>query len=297
MAMRPAWAQEYETLQGVEVARPGGFVRAENTPALYSEDKTASIMVSVLPGPYSEVTKGFTRETLGEKGATLLQKIHLSAGEEPGLLILMRQTAQGTTYLKWVRAFGNEQRTAIVAGTVEAAHEQAWSATLRDAVSSSRWGTRQRGDPFAEVNFTLEPAPSLTFAERVGTALMFTKDGAVTPSDPSDPLYVAGVSPAMADIGDLAAFARERLKRTATLRDIRVQAEKTLEIDDLPGYELLGSAFDAKSGLGLAVYQAILAEPGTGKYFIFQGLVGAAQAQQYLDEFRRLTATFQRKRK
>jgi hypothetical protein len=150
----------------------------------------------------------------------------------------------------------------------------------------------------AEVGFSITPPPSLKLDDQMiaGKMLLFSKEGKAGPdSDPNDPFFIAGQSLGNAVIKDRKQFAADRFLKTAHIKDVEVEATTPVKIDNLPGFESVGKASDAKTGKPLCVYQVILFEPDGKQYVIMQGMVGEALRESTLKEFKAMARTFKRK--
>jgi len=59
---------------GVAMPQPPGFEKAEDFYGFQQPSTGASVMVLAIPGPFAEVTQGFTKTALAERGMTLHAK-------------------------------------------------------------------------------------------------------------------------------------------------------------------------------------------------------------------------------
>ena len=79
-------------------------------------DQTAMIMVTEIPGPYTEVNKGFNTDILKTKGMELKTKKRIKVAAYNGLLIELEQAANGSVFTKHILIYGDEKSTTLVNG-------------------------------------------------------------------------------------------------------------------------------------------------------------------------------------
>ncbi len=280
---------------GVKLLRPDGFDDAENFHGFQQPSTQASVMVLMLPGPFSEVTGGFAAEPLKTRGMTLGSKENVEIDGNTGVLLSVTQTAYGIEFAKWIVAFGNEKETRMVTATFPKAHEATLSAQLKSVVLSTKLDSTPPPTPGADVGFTIAASDKLKLTRGVGKMIVYTKDGVIPAKSPEDPLFVAAPSISEVPIQDKRQFSVQRLFQTAHTKISSVTATNAITIDGLDGYELAADAEDADSGTPLVVYQVILFDEGS--YFLMQGLVGAKVSAEYLPEFKAMARSLTRKQK
>jgi hypothetical protein len=121
---------------------------------------------------------------------------------------------------------------------------------------------------------------------------------AVVLTDPSPraegvaPLVSVGVSHAHVQIGDVAAFARERLEESATLEEIEILRESPRSLDGMPGHEIHARARETGSEREVVVTQ-LLATDGA-RYFLVQAIVDARERDDFAPWVDALVASFRR---
>jgi hypothetical protein len=277
----------------LRIARPAGFTSSKQFDGWEQEASGASVMLTRIPGPYAEVTKGFDAETLKSRGMTLRAREKVTVDGLPGLLLDVTQTGYGTTYAKWILAFGDATQTFMVMASFPVDRTKALAASLKATVLSAKRAGGTAPAPGAGVPYTLTAGGGLKRTAGPGRALIYTKDGSLPAKAAEDPLFVLAPSIGKALIGDRAQFAEQRLKQTAQIIDLVVTSSAPVRIDGLDGYESVATAKDKTSGTPLAVYQVILFE-GEG-YVLMQGLVGSARSETYLPAFRAMARSLKRK--
>jgi hypothetical protein len=142
--------------------------------------------------------------------------------------------------------------------------------------------------------FRADPTPALKLAGRVGNALVFSESGSMARGDPNQAILVMGSSLSAFAIPSVEQLARDRATRSTQVGPLRNIVGHALTVDGLPGYELVAEANDARNGREVRMYQVVLGDQRT--YYLAQGFVSADRARLILDQFRKVTGSFQRLR-
>lgn len=279
----------------VSLAPPAGFVPAEQFPGFQKADAASSIMVTEMAAPADQVRAGMTAEGLATRGITLLASKPGSVSNLGATLLHVAQSAGGAVFEKWMLVFGDKANTVIVVATYPQALAASLSEPMRRSVLSTRWDPAREVGLFDGLKFRIAESGSLKFARRVSNMIMLTKAGDQGPVAPGEPFAVVGASLSQVDVAaDLAGFARQRLAQTAEITGLANLAGRTTTVDGLPAYELTAEATDQKTGTPLNIYQLVAADGSD--YFLIQGLVGRAQGQRFLPEFRQIAESLTRAR-
>lgn len=289
----PAALAERVRVPGTEVSLepPAGFSPAERFPGFQLEERGASIMVTEIPGPVTEVRKGMTRRGLASRGMTLTESrtVKLPAGN--ALLLHVTQRAAGMDYAKWMLVAGTSEKTVLVVGTFP--EESAdLSQPVRRAVLSASWSGKENADLFEGLAFRVTPSGELRLAKRVGNVLVLSETGEIDPGEPGQAILAVGGSLSDVDVGSLKDFSMDRAARTDHFTRLRNVSGRELKIDSLPGYELVAEANDVKTDKPVGLYQVILVDGRT--YYLAQGFVESGRARDLLPVFRGVTSTFRR---
>lgn len=277
----------------VSLDPPKGFIAAERFPGFQREDLGASILVTELPAPAAEMQKAMTKDALASRGMTLHSAQKVVVGGVDSMLLHVGQTANGVEFLKWMLVTGDPSQTVMVVGTFPKTAEATVSAPIRKAVLSTIRDAGATADPWAGLPFRIEPKGRLKLARRITNMLILTPDGRIGPGgSPGDPVYVVGESVSAVAVTDVEALSRTRLSQTTQIKDLRNVEGRKLTVGDLSAYELVADATHAQTGDAVRVCQTIALD-GRG-YVIFLGIVGNAQADAYLPEFRAVTQSFRK---
>lgn len=289
-------AENWLKIPGTKISMnpPPGFIAADHFPGFFHPEADSSIMVTEMPGPYSEITKGFNKVDLSAQGMSLIEKKPATVCENDGLLIHISQAVQNRQYEKWVVAFGSQDETSLVAAIFPQELRDQLSNTLRSCILGIRCSSDSDSNLLEGLAFSIYSTPKMKFARRMGNTLTMTKDGGFPAKNKTDPLLVAGasISPGL-KIDDKKSFAMRRIRQTATLRDLEVLDVKEITIDGLAGYEITARGTDKKHGGACFAYQVILY--GESDYYLIVGIVSADEKAEYLPAFKQIAMTFKRK--
>lgn len=274
----------------VSIEAPPDFVLASQFAGLQNPELASSIMISELPAPVAGVTAGFTAEGLLSRGMTLRSSEEVSVAGRPRRLISVTQVANGTTFEKWMAAFGNSSATVLVVATYPQTLASKLRAPMRSAVLSATWNPDARLDPFDGLSFRIRESKHLKIQNRVQNTILLAHP-ARSPSSPAEPFAVVGSSYSPVRIDDLERFARQRVTQTAQISDLRDIQGGYVEAAGRPAYEITARANDLESGESLSVYQLVLVEGDT--YYLMQGMVGESRFDEYLPEFREVARSLE----
>lgn len=271
---------------------PAGFSASQRFPGFERQSAQASIVITELPAPATEVMKGMTKDALAGKGMDVLSSTPVKMEGREALLLEIAQSAAGTQFRKWMLVSGDAAASVLVVGTFPQSAAAELSGPVRTAVLSTRWSEVGSSDPLDGLPFRVEAVRGLKLAGRVSNMLLFNESGTQQGGNPAEALYVVGPSVGNPPAGDLRAFAETRARQTAQLRDLTIVEGRDMTVDGLPAYELLGDAADRRSGTPMRFYQVIAADPGG--YYIMQGLAGSDRADAAVAQFRAMTKGFRR---
>ena len=277
----------------IKIEAPEDFVKAAQFPGYMMKATGSSIMVTTLPGPFSEVTKGFNKEGFVRQNMKLISKEKQLVGEAQGLLIHASQNARGTSFLKWMLVFGNESETTLVVATFPERFKDELSEKLKKSVLTTEWDRAIKVDFFEGITFRVKESGSLKIANKMGNSLFLSKDGKFPQKNEGEPLVIVGSSITEDwEIPNMKLFSKRRLLHTKGLTVPKILEEKSVKIDGLDGYLIYakGKGVDGD----LYIEQCLLfTEDG---YYIFQALVGNDKKDKYVKDFRIILNSFKEKK-
>ena len=250
-------------------------------------------MAVLIPGPLSEVTRGFTAETLISRGMTLDSKEEINIDGHTGMLVGATQDAYGISFGKWIVAFGDEQETRMVTATFRASEGSSTSRELKAIVLGTRVDDTPPPLPGADLRFTLVGSEKMKLTRGFGKMLIYSKDGVIPAKSPEDAFFIAVPSLSEVPIRDKREYAMRRLAEMPDMTIKSVSFNNKITIDGMDGYELIATAEDEKTGIPLTVYQVMLFNDG--EYILVFGSVGARIEDEYLPEFKAMARSLTRK--
>ena len=275
------------------MAPPPGFVASERFPGFERADLQASIMVTEIPAPASEMKRGMTAPALATRGMTLISSTTQVLDGRPSLLLKVSQEAPGATVLKWMIVSGDVNTSVMIVGTFPREREPEIGEAMKDAVLSTRWNAAAAPpDHFEGLAFRISPINSLKIAGRMSNMLVLTETGKIAPQGAGAAVFVAGTSLAAVDLADLKGFATARARQTKQLNTLRVLEERPTTIGGETAYELIADGKDAATGRPVTLYQVVL--PDRDGYVLMQGMVASPRASELVPEFRKVAQTYRK---
>ncbi len=287
--------QAYTAVRGSKISliKPKGFTNSGTFSGFQQDGSGASIVVTELPGPYSQVTAGFNEASLKTRGITLIGKENITIDGYKGLLLQATQSTNSIVFMKWITVFGDEKETILIAATFPRDIAKNLSQPLKTAVTSAKWLRNKAVDPFADLKFAVTDTPNLKFAKRVQNALLYTKNGMIATGSANDPILVVTESISNVLVANQKQFAEKRITQTQQVKNLSIDTSKPITIDGLNGYEIIANATDVSSNTPTTVYQVMLFEGQS--YYIIQGLIGNSSKAKYLPEFQKIATSFRKK--
>lgn len=284
-----------ERIPGTKITleAPEGFTKATQFPGFMMESTGASILVSEVPGPFSEITEGFkSKEALAARGMVLLESSEVRIASGTALLLQVGQIVEEAAYLKWILVFGNEKETVMITATLPEQVADQLSAAAKKSLLTTRWDTAAKVDFFEGLTFRVKELGGLKIANKVGNTIIMTNNGVFPQRDLRDPVVVVGASltESFTKPGDTMAYARARLAQTKELRESTVTAETAITINGMEAIVLEVDAKEKESGQDLYVLHGLIFAPKG--YYIFQGFVERAQKDTYASDFAAILMSF-----
>ena len=296
----PQVAAQHESSDGTAVPGtavmlrpPAGFVLTDRFPGFLQESTSSSIMVTEIPGPYGEVTRGITdAELAGQKGMTILSNTEAEVDGHPAILLQVEQQAHGLEFKKWIVAVDLAPSTTLIVASYPAATAADQEEPLREAVLGATFG--QRSDPLEALAFTATPVAPLEVAHVMGQNLVLSHEGQF-PVGEGDPLMVIGLSASQGlEVPDKESFAEQRVKQVVGIENVTVVQNEPVTIAGLPGYTTTATGTGARGEIPLTIFQVILF--GSSDYCLIQGITPSASSDTYLPLFKQIANSFEMKK-
>lgn len=283
-----------ERINGTKVSLdiPKGFTKASQFPGYMKQDQSASIMVTELPAPYTQLIQGFTKQNLASRGMVLLKKEKLDLVVEGALLIHIKQKAQGIDFLKWMFVFGKDKQSVMIVATFPEKFKGLLSEPLKKSVLSAQWDINAKVDFFEGLTFRVKEQPNLLIAKKIGNNILLTKDGVFPQASKLDPFMVVGssISESWTIPKNIQDFSKKRLAQTDILKGIKIVSEKEIQINSSKSYFIEAHAQDKESNESLYVFQCIVIS--THGYYIIQGVATSRDEAKYKSIFQSVLDSF-----
>lgn len=289
---------EWKTVRdtNIRLRVPDGFAIATNVKGFQSIELQSTVMVEYIPGrgDLTAVRIGFTRERLAARGWTLLSKKDVSMAGGDGMLIHLEIPQGGALYRKWISLFPErgQNRVVSVHGVYPKSREAKIGEALKESVLSAGFADQAETVRTKALPFTLKPAKPLAHAKDHGPAKIYTEDGRF-PLPGRDHLFlIAAPSTSTIGVSDRKGYAEKRVKEIESTKEVKVTKVGAVEIDGLPGFEVLARGKDTRTGESIFIYGVILYEDV--QYYVIAGLVKLSRKSRALSLFRKSAETFER---
>lgn len=276
----------------IAIDPPTDFEKAKQFPGYVMKSNGSSVMVTTIPGPFSEVSKGFTAEGLATKKMKLISKEDYNVGTNKGLLIHVSQKARGSEYLKWISVFGNEAGSAFVVASFPKDLEEELSTDLKKSVLSAEWLESIELDIYEGLTFRVSEFGPFKMVKKMGNMVVLAPGDIFPPENPSDPVVIVGssISEDWKIQSDIKNFSHLRLKQNKELKALNVIEESEIVIGGLDGYLICAKGPSKKDDGELYIEQCIMfTDDG---YYIFQALAEYEKKDQFKDDFRKILQSF-----
>jgi hypothetical protein len=255
-------------------------------------DPTSMIMTMEIPGPYSEVSKGFNTEILKTRGMELKSKKEIKVSGFDGLLLEIEQPANGSIFSKQIVIYGNEKTSVLINGIFLKDSVQLGK-RIKESILTTFVDSNVQSNPRDALNYSLnENAGSLKFHSVIGNGMLFNRD-LKTPTESNDKAtLVTDKSFAKIEIEDKKLFCISRLKNyPESYSVIPSKGINEIEIDNLKGYELCAKKNNKENE---EMYQVILFDQDGG-YYLFVGTFLSGSETAILN-IKSIIRTFKRKK-
>ncbi len=285
----------HQLVQGTNLylVPPASFLPSTNFKGFqHSSDQTSMIMVMEIPGPFSEVTKGFrSKEMLKARGMNLTNLTDLKVADFEGMLVELDQSANGLDFSKHLLVYGDDSATTMINGIFLADSVRKGKA-IKASLLSAFVDLELEANPRDALAYTInEKAGGLQFHSVIGNGMLFNRD-LKTPTESEDKAtFLSDRSYAKVDVSDKKALCLARLQQYPDSYSVlEEQGIHNIQIDGLDGYELI-----AKNNTDEAeeMYQVILFDEAGG-YYILVGTYLAGN-QQALEDIKKVALTFTRR--
>lgn len=275
----------------ISLIPPKGFTRAQNFVGFQQDESGSSIMILDIPGPFSEVSKGMTKENFLSKGVEVTTIEHYFVNDKKGLLLTGEQNAYGQIFSKFVFVFGTENETILINGAfpknlIEIGKE------IKTSILSVVYEENKKINPLDNIDFEIDTnGTNLKFAKSFSNMLTYNTDGLLPTQAKNDTSLIIGKAISNIEIEDKKLYAINRIKKMP-LEIVKIDITNEISIDDISGYEIIATAKDKKTGLEEKIYQVILFSDQL--YYILLGTTNN-DFEKNINELKKIVKTFKRK--
>jgi hypothetical protein len=253
-------------------------------------DPTSMIMVLEIPGPFSEVSKGFNAEMLNARGMEFKTKKEIMVGKFNGLLIELDQPANGIIFSKHILLYGNEKSSTLING-VYLRDSLRLGQKIKESILTTFVDVTVKTNPRQALNYSLnENIGGLKLIAVTGNGMLFNRDLKMPTESSDKATLVTDKSFLRIAIQDKKLFCISRLNKYPG--DYSVLVNKGINevtIDSLKGFELYAKNNEEDEEM----YQVILFDKN-GDYYIFTGTYESGN-QLAISDLRNVIQTFARK--
>jgi hypothetical protein len=274
----------------VSLIAPDGFDKSVNFNGFQQSEKSSSVMIIEMPGPFSEITKAFTKSGLKSQGVDLIAKKDLTINGFPAVFIEAEQTAYGTLFIKYILTFGTESNTTMINGMFPKEFNKEMSSDIKNSLLSVVYETDKNVNPLDEIDYTVDiENTKLKYANVLANAIIYTVDGKVPTESDDKTFYTIASSLGKIEITDKKQYAINRLNKTATIKNISPNNIQEIEINGFKGYEIIAKGINEKTGKEEQIYYVMLFNDNL--YYLLMG-VAENDFENNIDLFKKVTKTF-----
>lgn len=284
---------EYKNIKGTKISLipPKGFEDAKNFLGIQKTESGASIMVVEIPGPYSETSKGFTKEKMLGQGISVSKIENTTINDLPAIFVTATQNAHGNTYTKFILFFGTEKESIMLNGVFPETLKELGE-SIKKSMFSAFYKENMVIDPFASLDYEINvQTTKLKFAKSMSNSLIFTIDGLLpTASEDKTNLIVSkSISPITQE--DKKQFAVSRVHQLP-LQIEKIEYNNDININGLNGYEIFAKAKNKKTAETENIYYVILFTDNL--YYILFGTTNDT-SDASISEIKKAILTFKKK--
>jgi len=272
---------------------PEGFVEANNFQGFQQSTSSSSIILTEIPGPFSNVSKGLDESGLKSQGMTLKEKKEITINGYEGHFLKSEQFAYENYFTKYILAFGNSTTTLMIIG-IFPQNIKVLDKEIVNSLYSVVYEPNLEVDIFGSVNFKIDTENTkFKFGKLIMGSLLYTVDGKVpTESEDKSSLSV-GQSFSNVEITDKKLYCLN-ITRKLAFNNIKITEEniKSIEIDGISGYEIIATGTNQKSSREELIYQVMLFSDNG--YYIILGN-SDNNFQENTEVYKTIALTFKRK--
>lgn len=248
-------------------------------------------MILDLPGPYSKIVNGITKESMWSKGVEVNKIENLIINGLPATFVIGSQKAYGNTYTKFILILGTEIETIMINGVFPENSKKIGS-QIKKSMLSVLYDADKNIDPFEAIDYSVDVSQTkLIFAKSMSNSLIFTVDGQLPTNNADKTNLVIGKSFSPINTEDKKLFSINRIEQLP-IEIERIEYTNEISIDGLSGFEIFATAKSKSSGELENIYQVILFIDQY--YYIFLGTTNDT-TNKSIDDIKTAILSFKRK--
>ena len=238
---------------------PPGFTPSTRFIGFENAAASAAVVIAELPAEaYAELEKSFTDEALKARGMTVTLREPVTFTDGRGIMIAGPRVSDGGKRHEAMLLAGLSGVTALVSvQMIEGSHATITDAVLRDALKTLAVRQVPDSEKLGVLPYKLGNLAGFRVVRTAanGTAIL-TQGPNDAVADVEQPFLLIGIAAGEAPKPeDRDAFARRLFSAAPGIKDIRITRAESLRIGQMPGYEIVAEAKDAKSGIDVTTVQ------------------------------------------
>ena len=238
---------------------PPGFTPSTRFIGFENAAASAAVVIAELPAEaYAELEKSFTDEALKARGMTVTLREPVTFTDGRGIMIAGPRVSDGGKRHEVMLLAGLSGVTALVSvQMIEGSHATITDAVLRDALKTLAVRQVPDSEKLGVLPYKLGNLAGFRVVRTAanGTAIL-TQGPNDAVADVEQPFLLIGIAAGEAPKPeDRDAFARRLFSAAPGIKDIRITRAESLRIGQMPGYEIVAEAKDAKSGIDVTTVQ------------------------------------------
>jgi len=284
---------QHQNIKGtkVSVIPPKGFTDGLNFLGLQQTESGSSIMILDIPGPYSETSKGITKENMLSKGVEMKKIETLTINGLPAIFATGTQNAYGNIYTKFILVFGTDNETIMINGVYPENLKKVGD-EIKKSMLTVYYEPDKKINPFEALDYSLDISETkLKFGKSMSNSLIFSVDGQVPTASSDKTNLIVAKSFSQITAEDKKLFCINRLKQIP-IEIENIEYTNEITIDGISGYEIYAKGKNKKSSETENIYQVILFSDKL--YYILFGTTND-ETDKSIDEIKKAVITFKRK--
>jgi hypothetical protein len=284
---------QHQNIKGtkVSVIPPNGFTDGLNFLGLQQTESGSSIMILDIPGPYSETSKGITKENMLSKGVEMKKIETLTINGLPAIFATGTQNAYGNIYTKFILVFGTDNETIMINGVYPENLKKVGD-EIKKSMLTVFYEHDKKINPFEALDYSIDISETkLKFGKSMSNSLIFSVDGQVPTASSDKTNLIVAKSFSQITAEDKKLFCINRLKQTP-IEIENIEYTNEITIDGISGYEIYAKGKNKKSSETENIYQVILFSDKL--YYILFGTTND-ETDKSMDEIKKAVITFKRK--